>query len=78
MDRWSFDERWGSFGTDFHTFHRSLSDYWRAMEAAKLQVVAFEEPVVSIDHPDLPEEQIRRARWTPYSVAFKLLKTPSS
>jgi ubiquinone/menaquinone biosynthesis C-methylase UbiE len=74
VERWSFDCRWGSFDTAFHTFHRSLSDYWRAFSDANLNVTAFEEPVVPSDHPELTADVTARARWTPFSVAFKLSK----
>lgn len=72
IGRWRFQERWGDFTSDFLTFHRPLSDWWRAITAAGLRVVDFDEPMVPPDHPDLDPRVVERARWTPFSVAFRL------
>jgi len=72
MDRWRFEERWGDFSSDFLTFHRPLSDWWRSIADAGLRVVDFDEPMVPADHPELHPDVLARARWTPYSVAFRL------
>jgi SAM-dependent methyltransferase len=74
IDRWAFTSRWGDFSSEFITFHRSLSDYWGAITSAGFAVDHFEEPVVPRDHPESSTELIERARWTPYSVAFKLTR----
>lgn len=74
VDRWRFRSRWGEFGSDFLTFHRSLSDYWRAFQSVGFRVDDFDEPVVPRNQHDLSTDAVERARWTPYSVAFKLTR----
>ena len=70
------DPPWGHFSSEFIWFHRPLSDYWKAFQAAGLEVVDFEEPRVTEDRYHLAENenQLRRSRSRPYSVAFKLSK----
>ena len=69
---------WGHFKTDFLWFHRPLSDYWKAFTAAGFVVVGFEEPRVTEDRYHLAENEkkLRNSKTRPYSVAFKLRKTP--
>src|SRR5262249_8394087 len=72
------DPPWGHFKTSFLWFHRPLSDYWKAFTAAGFAVVGFEEPRVTEDRYHLAENErkLRNSRTPPYSVAFKLRKTP--
>jgi ubiquinone/menaquinone biosynthesis C-methylase UbiE len=85
--RWDFpyfeptkcvDPPWGHFKTDFLWFHRPLSDYWKAFTAAGFAVVGFEEPRVTEERYHLAENErkLRNSKTRPYSVAFKLRKTP--
>ena len=85
--RWDFpyfeprkcvDPPWGHFRTDFLWFHRPLSDYWKAFAAAGFAVVGFEEPRLTEDRYNLAESEkkLRNSKTRPYSVAFKLRKTP--
>jgi hypothetical protein len=85
--RWDFpyfeprrrvDPPWGHFKTDFHWFHRPLSDYWKAFTAAGFAVVGFEEPRVTKDRYHLAENEkkLRNSKTRPYSEAFKLRKAP--
>lgn len=74
FDEAEYEESWGHFTTPFVGFHRPLSAYWRAFQDAGFVVSDFDEPIVSIDCVDLPEESIRRMRSRPDSVAFRLLK----
>jgi len=71
-DRWGFRCTWGPFSSDFIAFHRPLADWWRAIRAAGLVVDDFDEPMVAIDRADVPAEEIAKARWTSWSVAFRL------
>jgi ubiquinone/menaquinone biosynthesis C-methylase UbiE len=73
IERRRFTSSWGPFATEFIGFHRSLSDYWRAIRAAGLLVDDFDEPVVAPDREDVDPAAILRARWTPFSVAFRLV-----
>jgi SAM-dependent methyltransferase len=74
------DPPWGHFKTDFLWFHRPLSDYWKAFTAAGFAVVGFEEPRVTEDRYHLAENEkkLSNSKTRPYSVAFKLRKTPSA
>lgn len=74
VERWTFTSRWGPFSSEFLTFHRSLTDYWRAFTSAGFRIDHFEEPVVPRDHPELAPNLVERARWTPFSVVFKLTR----
>src|SRR5215831_4733394 len=72
------DPPWGHFRTEFLWYHRPLSDYWKAFAAAGFAVVGFEEPRVTEDRYHLAENEkkLRNSKTRPYSVAFKLRKTP--
>jgi SAM-dependent methyltransferase len=74
------DPPWGHFKTEFLWFHRPLSDYWKAFTAAGFAVVAFEEPRVTEGRYHLAENdtKLRNSKIRPYSVAFKLRKSPSA
>jgi SAM-dependent methyltransferase len=73
------DPPWGHFKTDFLWFHRPLSDYWKAFDAAGFAVIGFEEPRITEDRYHLAENErkLRNSKTRPYSVAFKLRKTTS-
>lgn len=73
IERRRFTTTWGPFTTEFIGFHRSLGDYWRAIRAAGFAVDDFDEPVPAADRADLDADAIARHRWTPHSVAFRLL-----
>jgi len=72
------DPPWGHFRTEFLWYHRPLSDYWKAFAAAGFAAVGFEEPRVTEDRYHLAESEkkLRNSKTRPYSVAFKLRKTP--
>ena len=72
------DPPWGHFRTEFLWYHRPLSDYWKAFAAAGFAAVGFEEPRVTEDRYHLAENEkkLRNSKTRPYSVAFKLRKTP--
>ena len=72
------DPPWGHFRTEFLWFHRPLSDYWKAFAAAGFAVVGFEEPRVTEDRYHLAGngKKLQNSKTRPYSVAFKLRKTP--
>jgi SAM-dependent methyltransferase len=83
--RWSFpyfesrtciDPPWAHFTSEFISFHRPLSDYWKAFMAAGFVVVDFEEPRVMADRYHLAKTArgLRNSQTRPYSVAFKLQK----
>lgn len=74
FERHEYWETWGHFRSPFVSFHRSLSDYWRAFHKAGFTVEDFQEPVVAAGNRKGDKETIRRLRWTPFSVAFKLKK----
>ena len=76
VDRRRFTSRWGPFATEFIGFHRSLADYWRAIRAAGFAVDELDEPVPPLGGADA--DAIARRRWTPYSVAFRLLPSRAS
>ena len=65
---------------NFLWFHRPLSDYWKAFAAAGLAVVGFEEPRLTEDRDHMAEDEkkLRNGKTSPYSVAFKLQKPPST
>lgn len=70
------DPPWCHFDSDFIWFHRPLSDYWKAFRSAGFDVVDFDEPRITSDRYDLArnEEEIRKLRTRPFSVAFRLRK----
>jgi SAM-dependent methyltransferase len=72
------DPPWGHFKSEFLWFHRPLSDYWKAFVTAGFVVVGFEEPWVTEDRYHLAENdsKLRNSKTRPYSVAFKLRKSP--
>jgi SAM-dependent methyltransferase len=74
------DPPWGHFKAEFLWFHRPLSDYWKAFTAAGFGVVGLEEPRVTEDLYHLAENEtkLRNSKTRPYSVAFKLRKSPSA
>lgn len=87
--RWNFpyfeprtciDPPWAHFTSEFIWFHRPLSDYWKAFMAAGLVVVNFEEPRVTADRYHLAKTArgLRNSQTRPYSVVFKLQKTPQA
>ena len=85
--RWSFpyfesrtcsDPPWAHVTSQFISFHRPLSDDWKAFIAAGFIVVDVEEPRVTADHSHLAKTArgLRNSQTRPYSVAFTLPKTP--
>ena len=70
------DPPWAHFKSDFIWFHRSLSDYWKAFKLAGFDVLAFEEPRLTMDRYHLAQNQrkLNNSISRPYSVAFKLQK----
>lgn len=74
IERRRFTSRWGPFASEFITFHRSLSDYVRAMRAAGFTVDELDEPVVELGRTDVAPELVVRKRWTPYSIGFRLVR----
>lgn len=68
-----FRQEWGPFKTEFISFHRPLSFYFKIFKDAGFKVIDFREPVVD-NNSDLDIELIKRYRMTPFSVAFKLEK----
>jgi ubiquinone/menaquinone biosynthesis C-methylase UbiE len=70
------DPPWGHFRSEFHWFHRPLSDYWKAFTAAGFAVVDFEEPRLTPERYHLAgnEKMREKCKTRPYSVAFKLQK----
>lgn len=79
--RWTVDhcfsrgvwrEYWGPFDTAFLGFHRTLSDYYHAFQAAGLRVTDLEEPSVTArGEAELPPHMVRHLKRIPYSVAFR-------
>jgi SAM-dependent methyltransferase len=71
------DRPWGHFKESFLWFHRPLSDYWKAFQAAGFAIADFEEPRITPDRYHLADSPRRlwNSRTRPYSVAFKLQKT---
>jgi SAM-dependent methyltransferase len=83
--RWSFpyfesrtciDPPWAHVTSDFISFHRLLSDYWKTFMAAGFVVVDIEEPRVTADRYHLAKtaRRLKNSQTRPYSVAFKLQK----
>lgn len=73
FDSLKFKQEWGPFKSEFISFHRPLSFYFKIFKDAGFNVNDFREPVVDKDSNTDPE-LIKRYRMTPYSVAFKLEK----
>jgi ubiquinone/menaquinone biosynthesis C-methylase UbiE len=72
------DPPWAHFTSEFIWFHRPLSDYWKAFQAAGFRIDDFDEPRVSQENFRLAEKQGKLPAYKsrPYSVAFKLSKQP--
>lgn len=70
------DPPWSHFTSDFIWFHRPLSDYWKAFNAAGFVVTGFEEPRLSDDRVHLAANtrESEKLRTRPYSVVFQLSK----
>lgn len=73
FDSLKFKQEWGPFKTEFISFHRPLSFYFKIFKDSGFNVIDFREPVVD-NNSDLDIELIKRYRMTPFSVAFKLEK----
>jgi ubiquinone/menaquinone biosynthesis C-methylase UbiE len=73
FDRRKFRQEWGPFKTEFISFHRPLSFYYKTFKDAGFNITDFREPVIQKDSGYDPET-IKKYRMTPYSVAFKLEK----
>lgn len=67
---------WGHFTSEFIWYHRPLSDYWKAFQAAGFHIADFDEPRVTEDRFSLAPSprKLKNSRTRPYSVAFKLEK----
>ena len=74
------DPPWAHFTSEFIWFHRPLSDYWKAFTAAGFAVVGFDEPRLTPERYHLAPTTaaLRKSQACPYSVAFKLQKSPTS
>ena len=70
------DPPWGHFTSDFISFHRPLSDYWKSFKASGFDIIEFEEPRITEDRFHLAQDsrKLHDAKTRPYSVAFKLQK----
>jgi hypothetical protein len=70
------DPPWAHFTSDFIWFHRPLSDYWKAFQAAGFSVLDFEEPRIAKERYHLVENarKLAYSQSRPYSVAFRLEK----
>jgi ubiquinone/menaquinone biosynthesis C-methylase UbiE len=70
------DSPWAHFSSEFIWFHRPLSDYWKAFNAAGFVVAGFEEPRITGERYALAPSarKLQYSRTRPYSVAFKLEK----
>lgn len=66
-----YEERWGPFQQPFTSFHRPLSEYWRAFQQSGFVVADFAEPVAPRKEKG-PKNN--KHRWIPNSVAFCLKK----
>ena len=73
FDSLKFGLEWGPFKTEFISFHRPLSFYFKIFKDAGFNVIDFQEPVVD-NYSNFDPELIKRYRMTPYSVAIKLEK----
>lgn len=64
---------WHPFDTPFIFFHRPLSDYYGAFQAAGLRVTDLKEPsVTERGERELAPHNVRHLKRIPYSVAFRL------
>jgi ubiquinone/menaquinone biosynthesis C-methylase UbiE len=64
---------WHPFDTPFMHFHRPLSDYYGAFQAAGLRVTDLKEPSVTArGERELAPHNVRHLKRIPYSVAFRL------
>ena len=72
----NIEPAWGIFKTDFISFHRSLSDYWKAFKSAGFHMIDFDEPRITPDRYHLIEKakSLKNSKLRPYSIAFKLQK----
>jgi SAM-dependent methyltransferase len=73
------DPPWKHFTSHFVYFHRPLSTYWKAFRDAGFEVVEFEEPRIEPERYALADSarELANCRRRPYSVAFKLRKSPA-
>ena len=73
------DPSWAHFTSEFTWFHRPLSDYWKAFTAAGFAVIGFDEPRLTPEryHLAQSEAEVKKSQTCPYSVAFKLRKSPA-
>ncbi len=66
---------WHPFDTPFFLFHRTLSDYYGAFQAAGLRVTDLKEPsVTERGERELAPHNVRHLKRIPYSVAFQLVR----
>ena len=66
---------WLPFDTPFIYFHRTLSDYYAAFQAAGLRVTEMREPSVTArGERELAPHNVRHLKRIPYSVAFRLVR----
>ena len=66
---------WLPFDTPFIYFHRTLSDYFAAFQAAGLRVTDLREPsVTERGERELAPHNVRHLKRIPYSVAFRLIR----
>ncbi len=74
------DPPWAHFTSEFIWFHRPLSDYWKAFDAAGFSVTRFEEPRTTPQRHHLArsERDLKDGASRPYSVAFRLSKRSRS
>jgi SAM-dependent methyltransferase len=64
---------WHPFDTPFMHFHRPLSDYYGAFQAAGLRVTDLKEPSVTArGERELAPHNVRHLKRIPYSVALQL------
>jgi ubiquinone/menaquinone biosynthesis C-methylase UbiE len=68
-----FRQEWGPFNSEFISFHRPLSFYFKLFIESGFKVSDFQEPIFDKNSRHNPE-RIKKNRMTPYSVAFKLEK----
>ena len=65
---------WAHFKSDFVTFHRPLSTYFKSFKEAGFQVEDFYEPIMDKNETALPPDTVMKNRMRPNSVAFLLIK----
>jgi len=66
---------WHPFDTPFFLFHRTLSDYYGAFQAAGLRITDLKEPsVTERGERELAPHNVRHLKRIPYSVAFRLVR----